>query len=269
MFPNIYTYMSEPLIIQLIADYGIGDPAFSEVIQKLTYLDRHIRVGVTSVPPFSTLATGIWVAQFAQVNAFPGLTVYANTAPRKTLAGFHEQTDGGRLMYARLENGTKIVAVNAGYSLSFIKSDINHLHVVDVPNFGSQFRSRDYYPDAVVSIANGETKFLGEESNTLTIPDAPLNLIGFIDGYGNLKTTKRLSQNKIPFGTKVKITVNGITREGIVADETYKVNDGDFSFAPGSTGNGDRFMEIWVRAGSAWEEFNKPKVETEFEIEVI
>lgn len=261
--------MSEPLIIQLIADYGVGDPAFSEVIQKLTFLDRHIRVSITSVPPFSTVATGIWVAQFAQVNAFPGLTVYANTAPRKTFGGMHEQTDGGRLMYAKLENGTIIVAVNAGYSLSFIKSDINHLHLIDVPNHGSQFRSRDYYPDAVVSIANGETKFIGEEKDTSTIPDAPLNIIGFVDGYGNLKTTQRLSQNKIPFGAKVNITVNGITREGVVADETYRVKDGDVSFAPGSTGNGDRFMEIWVRAGSAWEMFGKPKTEEKFLVEPL
>lgn len=261
--------MSEPLIIQLIADYGIGDPAFSEVIQKLTYLDRHIRVSITSVPPFSTVATGIWVAQFAHVNAFSGLTVYANTAPRKTLAGFHEQTDGGRLVYAKIENGTNIVAINAGYSLSFIKNDINHLHIISVLNHGSQFRSRDYYPDAVVSIANGETKFIGDRIGKETIPDAPLDLIGFIDGYGNLKTTLRQSQNKIPKGTKVKITVNGISKNGLVTDETYKVKDGDISFAPGSTGNGDRFMEIWVRAGSAWEVFGKPKAEEKFLVEPL
>lgn len=261
--------MTEPLIIQLIADYGVGDPAFAEVIQKLTFLDRQIRVGITSVPPFSTVATGIWVSQFATVNAFTGLIIYANTAPRKTFEGLHEKTDGGRLVYTRLDNGVVIVAVNAGYSLSFIKDKIKNLHAVDVPNIGSQFRSRDYYPDAVVSIAHDENKFIKEEIDINTIPEAPRNIIGFIDGYGNLKTTVRESQNKIPVGTKVKITCNEITAQGVVADEAYKVNDGELSFAPGSTGDGDRFMEIWVRAGNAWRMFKKPKVEEPFTIEPI
>ena len=76
--------MEEPLIIQLIADYGVGDPAFSEVIQKFTYLDTSIRVNATSVPAFSTIATGMWISQFATVNAYTGLIVYSNTAPRIT-----------------------------------------------------------------------------------------------------------------------------------------------------------------------------------------
>ncbi len=261
--------MPEALIIQLIGDYGIGDPAFAEVIQKLTFLDRHIRVSVTSVPPFSTVATGMWIAQFSQVNAFSGLTVFANTAPRKVFANHPEKTDGGRLVYTKLDNGTNVISVNAGFCLSFIKKDIKKLHAVNVANEGSQFRSRDYYPDAVVSLANGENHYLGEEISLDTIPVAPTNLIGFIDGYGNLKTTIRQSENKIKSGTKVRITCNNITHMGIVVDETYKVNDQDLSFAPGSTGNGDRFMEIWIRNGNAWKAFNEPKVEQEFKIEAV
>lgn len=259
--------MANPLIIQLIADYGTGDPAFSEVIQKLTYLDRAIRVQEMSVPPFSTVATGVWIAQFATVNAFPGLTIFSNTAPRIKLEGFKEPVDGGRLVYTKLENGPIIVAVNTGFCLSFIKNKIKHLYLVNVANHGSQFRSRDFYPDAVVGIAEGEKKFIGKEIEVGQIPDAPKNLIGFVDGYGNLKTTLRHSQNKFKVGQKVKIKVNGIIKSGVVADETYKVEDGDVSFAPGSTGGEDRFMEIWVRGGNAWEAFDKPRVETEFKIE--
>ncbi len=258
--------MALPLIIQLIADYGVGDPAFSEVVQKFTYLDRAIRVEATSVPAFSTVATGIWIAQFATVNAFPGLIVFSNTAPRIILKGFKEPVDGGRLVYTKLDDGAVIVAVNTGYCLSFVKDKIKKLHLVNVPNAGSQFRSRDFYPDAVAGIAEGEIKYIGDEISVSQIPDPPLNLIGFVDGYGNLKTTQRLSQNKIPVGKKVKITVNNVSKYGVVADETYKVKDGDVSFAPGSTGGQDRFMEIWVRGASAWEAFNKPKVETMFDV---
>lgn len=258
--------MAEPIIIQLIADYGIGDPAFAEVIQKLTFLDRHIRVHEISVPAFSTIATGIWIAQFSLVNAFPGLMVYSNTAPRKVLPHFDEKTDGGRLVYTRLEDGASVIAVNSGYALSFIKNKIQKLHAVNVANVGSQFRSRDFYPDAVVAIANGDLRLVGDEIAVTSIPDPPKNKIGFVDGYGNLKTTMRHSESTYGVGTRIKITVNGVTKEGVVADETYKIEDGDVSWAPGSTGGTDRFMEIWVRGGSAWDMFSKPKVEEEFVI---
>ncbi len=262
--------MPDPIIIQLIADYGTGDPAFAEVVQKLTYLDRHIRVHATSVPAFSTLATGIWISQFATVNAFPGLIIYANTAPRKVLKeSTHESTDGGRLVYAQLDDGATIVAVNAGYSLSFIKHRIKKLNLISVANAGSQFRSRDFYPDVVVAIAHGDMRFIGEDMDISAIPEAPKNKIGFADGYGNLKTSCRHSESSFAVGSKVKITVNGISKEGVVSDETYKVQDGDVSFAPGSTGGDDRFMEIWVRGESAWEAFGKPKVETEFKVEAV
>lgn len=258
--------MAEPIIIQLIADYGTGDPAFGEVIQKLTYLDRHIRVHAMSVPAFSTVATGIWIAQFALVNAYPGLVVYSNTAPRKEIEGVKESVDGGRFVFTKLEDGATVMAVNAGYCLSFLKNKIRSLRLVNVPNVGSQFRSRDFYPDAVVAIANGDLRLLGDEIGVDDIPDAPKDIIGFIDGYGNLKTTLRQSENTFGIGTHVHITVKGITKSGVVADETYKVKDGDISFAPGSTGGSDRFMEIWVRGGSAWEAFNKPKAESKFHI---
>jgi S-adenosylmethionine hydrolase len=258
--------MTQPVIIQLIADYGVGDPAFGEVIQKLTFLDRHIRVHAMSVPAFSTVATGIWIAQFAMVNAFPGLFVFSNTAPRIILPGTKETVDGGRFVYTKLDDGATVLAVNAGYCLSFIKDKITSLHLVNVPNVGSQFRSRDYYPDAVVAIADGDMRLVGEKIPLSSIPEAPKNIIGFIDGYGNLKTTLRRSENTLQAGKKIKITVNNITKTGVVADETYKVKDGDVSFAPGSTGGTDRFMEIWVRGGSAWDAFGKPKVEEQFNI---
>lgn len=258
--------MAEPLIIQLIADYGIGDPAFSEVIQKFTYLDRHIRVSATSVPAFSTVATGIWIYQFATVNAFAGLVVYSNTAPRIAITEKQHNHLGGQLAYTKLDNGTIVIAVNVGYSFSFIKNNITSLHYINVPNAGSQFRSRDYYPDAVVQVAHGDLSLVGEEIPKNSILEVPQNIIAFIDGYGNLKTTTRQSQCKIPVGTRVRISCNDATLEGVVADEAYRVHDGEISFAPGSSGGNDRFMEIWVRGLSAWESFGKPHVETEFTV---
>lgn len=264
--------MPDATIIQLIADYGVGDPAFAEVIQKLTYLDKTIRVSAISVPPFSTIATGLWISQFATVNAFPGLVVYSNTAPRINIAEDKERTYKGKfghLAYTKLDNGVVVVAVHVGYCFSFIKDNIKSLHLVNVKNEGSQFRSRDYYPDAVMGIAHDEAKFIGEEIPIDSIPDAPTDKIAFIDGYGNLKTTMRKSQNTIPVGTRVRVSCNNAMFEGVVSDETYRVEDGEISFAPGSTGGEDRFMEIWVRGKSAWEAFSRPHVEDTFSIEIV
>lgn len=256
-------------MLQLIADYGVGDPAFAEVTQRLTFLDRNIRVHEISVPAFSTVATGMWIAQFAEVNAYTGLIIFSNTAPRIEASKKTHKIEGGHFCYTRLDNGVMILAVHVGYCFSFIKDEIKSLHLVNIPNEGSQFRSRDHYPDAVVGIATGAKKYVGAEVDLATIPDPPPNLIGFVDGYGNLKTTMRRSQSGLSPGTRVKISVGGVSREGLVSDETYKVKDGEVSFAPGSTGGNDRFMEIWVRGASAWEAFGRPKVEEKFAIQKL
>lgn len=51
------------MFINLIADYGSGDPAFAEVAQRLLMVLPQAQLNLISVPPFSTLATGFWIAQ--------------------------------------------------------------------------------------------------------------------------------------------------------------------------------------------------------------
>lgn len=261
--------MTTPIIIQLVADYGNGDPAYAEVVQKLTFLDRHIRVNKVNVPKFSTVATAMWTFQLATVNAHSGLVIYSNTAPRiKSAEGTYKEKYG-HFAYGELDNGVEVMAVHVGFTFSLIKSHMKSFHLINVPNIGSQFRSRDFYPDAVVGIARGNKKFIGEAIPLQSIPQMPDNLIGFIDGYGNLKTTLRQSKFHIREGTRVKITVGGVIKQGHVGGETYHVKDGEVSFAPGSTGGDDRFMEIWVRGDSAWEAFGKPGVESKFEVQAL
>jgi hypothetical protein len=137
--------------LHLITDYGVGDPAFGEVIQKLKLLSPNLEIYPTSVPAFSTLATGFWIGQYALVNSWPGLTIFSNTAPRD-LPGTRSRNEGEPFVYAQLNNGVHVCAVNAGYSLSFVKPLIKQLNKLKVRENGSQFRSRDFYPEAVVSI---------------------------------------------------------------------------------------------------------------------
>ncbi len=255
-----------PLFIQLIADYGTGDPAFGEVMQKLALLDPSVRVYPTSVPKFSTIATGFWTAQYALVNPPSGLVIYTNTAPRKDTKDPREKNEGEKLVVARLDNGVTVVGVNAGYCFSFIKPHSKELHYVNVANKGSQFRSRDFYPEAVIGIAKGDKNFIGETLDKNIIPDVPASRIAWIDGYGNMKTTTRISSSSFKPGQPLIVAVGGMKRTAFYTDGTFSVREGELAFAPGSSGGEDKFMEIFLRGLSAWKEFGKPVIETEFTV---
>lgn len=255
-----------PNLIHLIADYGVGDPAFTEVIQKLHLLQQDCTVLPTSVPSFSTVATGFWTYQLAMVNPPPGLMIYTNTAPRKDNKESREKNEGEKLMYAKLKNGVSVVGVNAKHCFSFIKPEIAEFRVVNVANKGSQFRSRDFYPDAVIGIMNGKQEFVGEIVSTDTIPEPPASVIAWVDGYGNMKTSMRKSHVNFSPGQTVLITMNEMKRTAYFTDGTFSVREGELAFAPGSSGGEDKFMELFLRGLSAWVEFGKPHVETEFTV---
>lgn len=134
------------MYISLIADYGTGDPAFSEVTQRLSMGIPQAQINLLSVPPFSTLATGFWIAQLG-LNPGPAeRLIYHNCAPRQDDLEARQNNEGEGLTYALLNNGVKVVGVNAGFTLSFIKHHAQVLQVVNVSRGGSQFRSRDVFP---------------------------------------------------------------------------------------------------------------------------
>lgn len=253
--------------LHLICDYGIGDPAFVEVIQRLKGLDPEIEISPLSVPAFSTLATGFWIAQLALNQPFKGMAIYSNTAPRKDTPEKRESNEGERLMYALLDTAVPVIAVNAGFCFSFVRHRIKKFRLVNVVNKGSQFRSRDFFPEAVVGLLKGQKGYMGESVSSDSIPPVPKNRICFIDGYGNLKTTCRQSDlpKDLQPGDKLKVKINRDVRMAIYSDGTFAVREGELSFAPGSSGTPeDRFMEILLRGDSAYRLFEKPQVGAEF-----
>jgi hypothetical protein len=262
--------MSDVSLIQLIADYGVGDPSFGEVIQKLHTLCPLCTINPTSVPSFSTIATGFWTYQYATVNSFPGLMIYTNTAPRKDNQESRIENEGEHLAYALLTNGVKVVGVNAGHSFTFIKHLIKEFYTVTVANKGSQFRSRDFYPEAVIGIANGDAKYIGDKLDISRLYEIPSCRIAWIDGYGNMKTTVRESEMKqYKSGQPVLITVNNMKRTAWYSNGTFSVREGELAFAPGSSGGEDKFLELFLRGLSAWKELGKPDVEQKFVMEVV
>ncbi len=251
----------------IISDYGTGDPAFAEVSVRLLSMVPELTILPISTPPFSTINTGFWISQIALAENITDTYIYSNTAPRKDDKKAMENNRGEKLMYAKLKNGFEIIAVNSGYCFSFVKDQIEEFRFVNVSNEGSQFRSRDNYPQAVSQMIAKNDIFKGEDGDISSIRDIPENRIASIDGYGNIKTTVRLSQMATyKPGEKLLVYLNGERRQVTFSDGVFNIHEGETAFAPGSSGYDDRFLEIFVRGGSAFKLFAKPRVEQEFEI---
>lgn len=255
--------MTNPNIV-IIADYGIGDPAFTEVVLQLRTFIPNAHIIPQSTPPFSTLNTGFWIYQIAMTPNIKNTYIFSNTAPRREDKKAQNNNSGEKLVYARLKNGFEIMAVNAKYVFSFVKPYIEKFHYANVQNEGSQFRSRDFYPRAVAQMIQKNKTLLGEKGKIDTIPDVPKNLIASIDGYGNIKTTTLSSHLKFKPGQTIIIEIHKQKHLAIYTDGVFHVKEGELAFAPGSSGHNDKFMEIFVRGGSAYRLFDTPEVEEEF-----
>ncbi len=254
------------MLIDLIADYGTGDPAFAEVRQRLLQELPSAQINCLSVPPFSTLATGFWIAQLGLNPGTQGRLIYHNCAPRQDDTEARPDNEGEGLTYALLPNEVIVVGVLSGYSLSFIKEAAKHIHNVNVSRGGSQFRSRDVFPQAAAAIVNQDKNILGEVIKPSQIPDPPGDRVAWIDGYGNIKTSIAAHTVTLEPYSKVTVRVGDVVSDAIYSDGSFKVPEGTLAFAPGSSGwqkkDGKtiRWMELFLRGGNAWQRFGRPKI---------
>src|SRR5919205_3720581 len=157
--------------VHIVADYGHGDLAFAEVVQRLKLHLPDAEPVLVPVPPFATLAAGFCVAQLALNEAPPGTLVYHNVAPRRDADEPREANAGERLAFARLGTGVRVVGVNAGHAFSFVRDAAEELRWAAVPAEGSQFRSRDLFPQAAAAIAVGEPDALAEKIDRDAVPE--------------------------------------------------------------------------------------------------
>lgn len=254
------------MLTTVIADYGTGDPAFAEVTQRLLLALPTAQIQLLSVPPFSTLATGFWLAQLGLNPGPRDRLIYHNCAPRQDDPEARRDNEGEGLAYALLPNGVKVVGVNAGYTLAFIKEQARVLRSVNVSRGGSQFRSRDVFPPAAVALLQEDFSLLGDPLNLAQIPAVPSDRVAWIDGYGNLKTTIAADSLALRPETKVAIRIGDVVSDAVYSDGSFRVPEGTLAFSPGSSGwpladgTSVRWMELFLRGGSAWERFNRPRV---------
>jgi hypothetical protein len=254
------------MLVHIVADYGHGDLAFAEVVQRIALHLPDAEPVLTPVPPFATLAAGFCIAQLGLNEAPRGTIVYHNVAPREDDESAREANAGERLAYARLPTGVRVVGVNAGHALAFVRDLAEELRWAAAPAAGSQFRSRDLFPQAAASIALGEPDALGEELDAAGIPAVPGDQVAYVDGYGNLKTTFSDAAPPAVAGERVRLRIGDAVQDALVSDGSFAVEHGELAFAPGSSGWDDRdgrpvrFMEVFLRGGSAWEAFGRPPV---------
>lgn len=265
-------------VLHIVADYGPGDLAFSEMVTALgAFMPDGYLLWATPVGSFDTIGTGFCVAQLGlqdRARLPKDLIIYANCAPRKDLTEARLNNQGEKLVFGRLKNGVPVVIVSSGYSLSFIKHDLAELWSVSVSREGSQFRSRDVFPPVVGQVAKGDFDFLRDPLDPLdpeVIPDYPVGVVAYRDSFGNLKTTFRTGDKqleKLQPGQQIDVTINGVTRPVFVATENFNVREGSTAFAPGSSGFERRFWEIFLRGGSAYEDFLHPQPGTEVTLSI-
>ena len=253
------------MLVHIVADYGPGDLAFAEVIQRIKLHLPDAEPVLTPVPPFATLAAGFCVAQLALNEAPAGTLIYHNVAPRQDDEQSRPSNAGEALAFARLPTGVRVVGVNAGYAFSFLRDAAEEIRWAAVPSKGSQFRSRDLFPQAAAAIALGQLEALGAAMKDGDIPDIPENRVAYIDGYGNLKTTVRADHKRPPNGAIVAVTVESMRQNAIACDDSFGVPPGRLAFAPGSSGwtvsgRQTRWMELFLRGGNAWEFFGRPAI---------
>jgi hypothetical protein len=261
--------------LHLICDYAPGDLAWAEVTSALrAKLNNGVELHMTAVRSFDTIATGFALAQLslAPPDLRPAnMLIFANTAPRKDRLTPKIANEGEGLLFARLKNGVPLLAVNSGYSLSFIAADILELWSTHAREEGSQFRSRDFFPNIVKMACNEDFSFLSKQLDLSTVKPKPSSpVVAYVDSFGNLKTSIRSKEHPstaLAPGTRVKIKIGAVTRTATVASGSFNVMEGDLAFAPGSSGHENRYWELFTRGGSAWDQFSNPATGSEIQID--
>ncbi len=240
-------------LLHIIADYAPSGMEFGEINSKLiSYLQNpeSVHIQETSVPSLDTIAVGFVTAQYALAPQNKRVVIYGNAAPRRRSQKAQKNNADNGIKYAKLKNGVEIINVDSEFAFGFIKDQIVEFKEIKSPNAGSQFRSRDFFPERVAKIINNDYSVLGDDLNINHIPDIPNNLVSWVDGFGNIKTTMRqsdLTQMGLKSGDKVNVRLNGINMSGFVSIGGFAVDCGVLAINIGSSGYNNPFIEFFLR----------------------
>jgi hypothetical protein len=271
---------SNSILLHVVCDYAANGLEFGEISNQLHMhlKDPHsVRIHPTSVPSLDTMAIGFVTQQYAFAPHAGKVFIYGNAAPRRDKSKAKKDNSDNGIKYVRLDNGVEIVNVYSEFAFGFVKKNIVEYRNIDCPEGGSQFRSRDFFPERVARLLNGDRSVLTEELDIAAIPEIPHNLTVWTDGFGNIKTSMRksdLDKMGLKVGQKVQVILNGVSMLGVVATGGFSVDRGVLAVNAGSSGYDDPFIELFLRVHHMREKtaavrFDYPEGGTEFEIKPI
>jgi hypothetical protein len=264
-------------LLHLVCDYAPDGLEFAEIVTRLRHElaePSSVLIHQTATPPLDTIAVGFVTAQLALAPVQQRTVIFGNSAPRRDRHDKAAENRGRGLRYVRLNNGVEIVSVSSEFAFGFVRSEVTEYREVDCPDAGSQFRSRDFFPQRVAAIVDGDRSILGNDLDPATIEAVPPKLVAWTDGFGNIKTSMRRSHllaAGYETGERVLVTLNGVTLAGIVADGGFTVERGVLAVSAGSSGYEDPFVELFLRVHHMSEKtaavrFDFPDGGTPFEI---
>lgn len=270
----------EKTLLHVVCDYAPAGMEFGEIITRLDHdlsNPAQVRIQTTSVPSLDTMAIGFVTAQYALAPFNGRMVIYGNAAPRRSSTKAAANNIDHGIKYAKLKNGVEVINVNSEFAFGFLKEQIVEFYNIDCPDSGSQFRSRDFFPERVAKIVNGDKSVLAEKLDINSIPEIPNNLVSWTDGFGNIKTTMRLSDlQKLGFepGESVQVILNNVSMVGVVGIGGFSVDRGVLAVNIGSSGYDDPFIELFLRVHrisekSAAPRFDYPEGGTEFELKKL
>lgn len=268
------------ILLHVVCDYAANGLEFGEISSRLQYhlANPHgVRIHPTSIPSLDTMAIGFVTQQYAFAPNTGKMFIYGNAAPRRDKSKAMKNNIDHGIKYARLDNGVEIVNVNSEFAFGFVKDHIVEFRDIDCPDQGSQFRSRDFFPESVAKLVNGDRSILTDELNIDDIPEIPHNMVAWTDGFGNIKTTMRksdLKKQNLSVGDKVQVILNGVSMLGVIAEGGFTVDRGVLAVNAGSSGYDDPFIELFLRVHHMREKtaavrFDYPEGGTEFELKPI
>ena len=269
--------MSQKTLLHHIDDYVSGGLEFAEIDTRLFNAiaePQNVFIHDLSVPSLDTVALGFATSQLAYAPFEGRMVIYGNCAPRRTSEKAQKNNIDHGIKYAKLKNGVEIVNVWSDHAFGFVKKDIVEFRDLNCPNSGSQFRSRDFFPLVVAQIINGDYSALAAELNVDDIPEIPNNIVSWTDGFGNIKTTMRMSDLEalgLNPGDTVQVVMNGVSMLGVVSIGGFQVDRGVLAINAGSSGYDNPYIELFLRVHKMSEKtaavrFGYPTGGTEFEL---
>ncbi|MFH1158927.1 MAG: hypothetical protein V1721_08665 [Pseudomonadota bacterium] len=285
-------------VIKILTDYLHDDLAHDEVRQALVAACVRRRVDFTdldvgAIAAMDTVGAGFKTAQLALNSTLGyGHVFLANCAPRKNLVSVRSQ--GEKVVLGMTASGVAMLLVNAGHTLApfhdLAKEGAAVFYQTSVPDSGSQFRSRDFFPDAVAELAAhlaaqskkfgagktekllaeksfddilGGLSFLGQPLPLGSLHPMPQGVVLYIDNFGNIKLNFRHRRllKLHPSGTTMVVRLGDAVCDAVLGDSGFSQSEGIIALTEGSSGWPDArgkkecFTEIFLRGGRAENHF--------------